>query len=407
MHLTEEQLKCTELALDALKSKPVVAIDGPAGSGKTTLIRYLYDQLRKQGHTVIVTAITRRAVQVLRSKGIPAANTMYSTCFNRKLSVADHKVFDHLQKIASGESFIEPPVEVKEYLGPTLLRRAEQSACKYGMEDALRIARRASDDEWTYTCKKPQDGILIIDEASMLSYATLTDVCRVFSKVIVIGDAFQLPPTGKKHIASCLSSVKPRYSLTTIMRQPADSQALTLALNIRNGKKVSLGQHTLDELMPLIEKGVKIITFTNQRREYLNNVIRQKLGFTTEHPQAGEPLVCLHQFDKSAFGKGLTNGSFWTVLRTSEPYVCTLSNDHTKRTLACEPIYLVDEHGGYGSAFEYAYCLTAHSAQGGEFDYIIIDKQGITDYQKTHAKTLRNWLYTAATRARKKVYMAV
>ncbi len=405
MLLTEEQLKCARLAMTAIKTNPVVGIDGPAGSGKTTLIRHLYDELRKENHKVIVTAITRRAVQVLRSKGVPATNTMYATCFSRKESVADRELRNHLQRLSNGESFLQAPVEVKQYLGDSVLSQAEEHACNYGMEDALRIAKRYQPDEWTYTCKKPQDGILIIDEASMLSTKTLRDVEQVFKRIIVIGDDCQLPPTDFRE--SCLASVKPKYSLTTVMRQPTDSDALALALAIRKGNAVTLGQHTLDQLLPLIKQGVKIITYTNERRQYLNRTIRTLLGCTTDYPQPGEPLVCLHQFDKAAFGKGLANGSFWTVTRSSSPFICSITNDHTKRSLSCEPIYLVDEQLGYGSAFEYGYCLTAHSAQGGEFDYIIIDKQGITDYKARNKKTLRKWLYTAATRARKKVYMAI
>ena len=47
--------------------------------------------------------------------------------------------------------------------------------------------------------------------------------------------------------------------------------------------------------------------------------------------------------------------------------------------------------------FDYGYCITCHKSQGSEYDKVLVFEEHLKDSQ--HAR----WLYTAATRAKKKL----
>lgn len=52
---------------------------------------------------------------------------------------------------------------------------------------------------------------------------------------------------------------------------------------------------------------------------------------------------------------------------------------------------------------KYAYCVTCHKAQGGQWKHVYIDMGGITE--DTVGPEFYRWLYTAITRATEKVYL--
>jgi len=79
MKLTDEQeralIQIQELREDGAKE---IRFAGPAGTGKTTLIRQLLADL--PGADIEVVTPTNKAAKVLRSKGVPAS-TLYSVFF--------------------------------------------------------------------------------------------------------------------------------------------------------------------------------------------------------------------------------------------------------------------------------------------------------------------------------------
>ena len=53
---------------------------------------------------------------------------------------------------------------------------------------------------------------------------------------------------------------------------------------------------------------------------------------------------------------------------------------------------------------KFAYAVTCHKAQGGQWDHVFIDMGGIA-VEATQTLDYYRWLYTALTRARKHVYL--
>jgi len=52
---------------------------------------------------------------------------------------------------------------------------------------------------------------------------------------------------------------------------------------------------------------------------------------------------------------------------------------------------------------KYAYAITCHKAQGGQWENVFVDPGWMSD--EMYNKEYLRWLYTAITRARKKVYL--
>ena len=58
----------------------------------------------------------------------------------------------------------------------------------------------------------------------------------------------------------------------------------------------------------------------------------------------------------------------------------------------------------------FAYCVTCHKAQGGQWKHVYIDTSGIGEDEARMSdpierKEYRRWLYTAVTRATEKIYI--
>jgi exodeoxyribonuclease-5 len=71
--LSDEQKKCVEDATKKFyEGKPEYTIAAPAGSGKTTLIPYIIDNMGLLDYEVAYVAYTGKAARVLRDNGLPA-----------------------------------------------------------------------------------------------------------------------------------------------------------------------------------------------------------------------------------------------------------------------------------------------------------------------------------------------
>lgn len=71
MEYSEKQLEAIDLCLN--REKRIVAITGPAGSGKTTIIKDVYKRLTDEGITVALAAPTGKAAKRIKeATGIPA-----------------------------------------------------------------------------------------------------------------------------------------------------------------------------------------------------------------------------------------------------------------------------------------------------------------------------------------------
>lgn len=409
MKITIDQRNAIAFVSKHISTNPVVAIDGAAGTGKTTIIGDLIRTLKKQGYSITLTAYTNKAVQVLRAKGLRATDTFHRHCFKSEYSLTQQKLLTFLTKLEK-EPFMEFPSDLQQVYGRSRLEALRRLPNYRRMCSSLLRPQTSN----TYKPRPPKPGVLIVDEASMINKAELEAAKKVFNKIVLVGDSHQLAPVKGTEV---FDTVKPVFTLTEVLRHPPQSKARDLAnairrldlANLRTSGKVSINNKFTHECV--ITGKTPVITFTNERRQEINTSVRAFVGYDGLPPQPNELLVCTESYSRFTLTKELHNGSFWKVLSTSSPYVCTLKNLQTDRILHDIPVNVNGESDALGYDFDYAYCLTAHTAQGSEFPAVIVDQAGWEYWQdrnralkKTNKRKYLSWLYTAVTRARIEVY---
>jgi len=179
MELTRKQEEGLKIAVERYhNNEPYTVIAGYAGTGKSTLIKFIISALDIDPERVAYIAYTGKAAQVLRNKGCPTAMT------------AHRLLYKSLQR-ADG-TFIHIP------------RDSLNSDCD----------------------------IVVVDEVSMLPKQMWELLLSHNVYVIACGDPGQLPPIGEEN--GILD--RPHIFLDEIMRQAAESEIIRLSADIRAGK---------------------------------------------------------------------------------------------------------------------------------------------------------------------------
>ena len=102
MELTNAQQKGLEIAVNRYRNnEKYVVISGYAGTGKSTLVKFIIEALNVEPSKVAYAAFTGKAAEVLRKKGNPNALTLHKL------------LYDHIPKPNGG--FIRKPKVALEY----------------------------------------------------------------------------------------------------------------------------------------------------------------------------------------------------------------------------------------------------------------------------------------------------
>lgn len=386
-----------------LKGADEVSLSGPAGSGKTTLMKSFICELVDNVNDVALVAPTNKAAKVLNDKGLFATTI-------------------HSQFFVSLEQRGRPPKFISAY-------------------------------EFTKTGGKLPEGkrdfadIIAVDEASMLNSWVLGELRKMCDQLVLVGDPHQLPPVNdRQNPAGYFNSLKHTAKLTEILRQAEGSPILDLATAIRTGKPYD---PTMRQFFP--ELGFadvaadlpQFIAFTNKERAKLNRLIRLRHGFSEALPSPGEKVICASNFDDRLLNgtEGLVVEFKWNgVSRLAEIDIEVGTGDHTevRKANMCMLRFFQDlqpgqrgqyddlmiewerqiknnpEMGAEDLVLRYGYCITAHAAQGSEYpSVVVIDQRGALRYAGEQSgngmsadEYVRRWMYTAITRARKELVIA-
>lgn len=336
--------------------KPFFYLAGFAGTGKTTIARYLAEDVG----TVVFAAFTGKAALVLQSKGCDPASTIHSLIY--KIENPDHPV-------------------------PRFIINRDSAIA-------------AAD-------------LVIIDEVSMVGEELGRDLMSFGKRILVLGDPAQLPPIDG---AGFFTSGEPDFMLTEVHRQAEGNPIIRLSMIVREGGRLERGTFGESRVLSRDELRTEDVLAADQvlvgknltRRNY-NRRIRELLGFEGFF-QPKDRVVCL----KNYRDRGLLNGGIWAVDEvrdqtedTTKMVVVPLDNGMIKM-----PVEVVTHHAWTQGKeneldwrfaknfqpFDFAYALTCHKAQGSQWDKVLVfDESYIA--REDHAR----WLYTAITRAAEKV----
>ena len=375
MILTKGQEQGLKIAVERYKNKePYTVIAGYAGVGKSTLVSHIVEALGVAPEDVCYVAYTGKASLVLKEKD----------CEN---SMTAHRLLYHSKELPDG-TFEHKP---RKWL------------------------------EHNYK-------LIVVDEVSMIPLDMWELLLSHNIHVIALGDPFQLPPIeGESELLA-----HPHIFLDEIVRQAQDSEIIRLTMSIREGfplirnrgKEVSIvGKHNLTEAY--YSGADQIIAAKNATRSDINWKCRKiKYGENTpDHPIDGDKIICLKNYWNvlSTQADPLINGMIGSLSKPSFQHNVPKYDDLMLAS------FKIDKHNTFARLsmdyklfiegkptinndnwmlfkgmpkpmlFDYAYCITCHKSQGSEFDKVLV----FDEYMKgtNHAR----WLYTAATRAKKKL----
>jgi exodeoxyribonuclease-5 len=346
-------------------SPQVFRLFGYAGTGKTTLAKQINEDL---GGGALFGCFTGKAALVLQKKGCAGASTLHSLCYKPQ------------ENEDTGEVTF-----VLNHDGPLSLVR-----------------------------------LLIVDEVSMVGPELGQDVLSFGTKVLVLGDPFQLPPINGEGF---FTGQAPDILLDEIHRQAQDNPIIRMSMDIREGRGLATGQYGesyvrrrvdvgKDELAAEVLKADQVLVGMNKTRNTFNQRMRQLKGYGDKLPMPGERLMCLKN-NKLA---GLLNGSQWIAKEVSgHPERIKMTIDSLD---GLGDGIKVDTHleffGGDPKnnmdwrvrkrfeEFDWAWAATCHKLQGSQFDEVLVfDESGVF---REHAD---RWLYTGVTRAAERVKVLV
>jgi len=360
IQLSTQQQEARGAIRESLKRHRSFKLGGFAGTGKTTLLKYVIEDLSELGRCAVM-APTGRAANVLCNKGVNA------TTIHRYLY---ELINDH-------------PIEFR-------------------LKDTVEAA------------------FFIIDESSMLSTPIMADLLSFQKPILFVGDPAQLEPVGD----DAKAMHKPDFVLTQIHRTMEDSDIIKFATRLRSsGAHPSTLQREFEQSLPhnansnlsfrasnTIKRSEwlnfdQIIVGTNKTRARFNQTFKKSLEAL---PVADDKLICL----KNDYTCGVFNGEIFIVTPDKDGDIYGQDSDtgfniiHLRAedgSVNWYPFweeYFFDQslnplYKSKGQVwFDYAYAITCHKSQGSEWDNVAV-------VDEAFGNPPNRWRYTAATRAAK------
>lgn len=389
MILTKKQEEGLAAAVRRFHDRePYTVISGYAGSGKSTLIKFIIAALGVEDDKVAYVAFTGKAANVLKQKGCPNATTAHKLLYKARPLPDGSYIF-----IAREE--LEAPYEV-----------------------------------------------IIVDEVSMLPAQMWELLLSHGVYVLAMGDPGQLPPINPEDDNHVLDN--PHVFLDEIMRQAQESEIIRLSMHVRDGQPISnfeaSGQQvkilTANQLVSgVYEWPDQILCATNRKRNEINQIVRNLRGYG-DYPCEGDKIISLkNHWDIYSDNEDspLTNGAIGYLKTCSaqtiyvpkfiydKPLNILVSDVETEdgdrfgglcldyqalvtgeKALSTKQEYLMNKNKRCMNApleFVYGYAITGHKAQGSEWEKVLAFEERFPFSAEDH----KRWLYTVITRASDKL----
>lgn len=390
MVLTKKQEEGLKLAVERYHNRErYTVISGYAGSGKSTLVKFIISALQVDPNNVVYACFTGKAAQVLLKKGNPNVMTL-------------HKLLYDSFPLPNGKFRRVPKISIAPY------------------------------------------EIVVVDECSMAPKELVDLLLTHNCYIIFLGDPFQLPPIDPKddnHLLEC-----PHIFLDEIMRQAQENDIIRLSMDIRMGKRLTNfdGKDAKIFSASQLSGGMllwadQVLCATNKTRTAMNKQMRELNG-REGGPQDGDKFIFLRNYwDDFSYPEGspLVNGTVGYIkngYKSFVKYPYFINGGGTFDTFVFNFISETGEDYGeikgdyklitegeksldwqtefamqrnkiwkYRLPYEatYGYAITTHKAQGSEWDKVLVLEENFPFAKEEHAR----WLYTATTRAAEKLVL--
>ena len=266
--------------------------------------------------------------------------------------------------------------------------------------------------------------MLVIDEASMVDLVTWNELLKFVptgATIVMVGDTAQLPPVGLGRVYhDCVEADFNVSRLTKVLRQGDDNPIVKIATDVREGrvpeipkcdngigvgvffvecsdKHIMKGlERTYDSLMNLGVSGDEILVLAalkrsceafcdlmQTKRRKVEKAEGTRLGPLASFVSVGDPVMCT----RNRYEENMMNGLIGRVTQL-EPLQVQFDGENEPRPISDEAVFDLQS----------AWAVTGHKAQGSEAPYVVVALDG-------KGLLTREWLYTAITRASKRVIL--
>lgn len=369
-------------------TKPTFEISGPAGSGKTSIVYAITEELGLDDDAVLFMAFVGKATMELSMKG-NNAKTIHSTIYDLiEVPVLDA---DGVMIMKNGRPKLKP-----------------QFVKKPSLPENIKL--------------------LVLDEGGMVNKELGRDILSYGIPLLVLGDLDQLPPV----FGESLFLFRPDVILTEIMRQAKGDPIIHLSQMAKKGIHIPIGKY--GERCYVIDKSQisdemltgadTIICGRNKTRDQLNKHIRYNiLNRTQDNPMYGDKIICRQNNWNLSLGNGifLINGMVGTIEDINlqsynknsikidfRPDFVTEGDDIFKN-IEIDFKYLFMNHEekkqaprSYYNRFEFGWAITTHLSQGSQYPKVLLFNERMGDQ-----RYYNRWLYTAITRAKTHLVIGV
>lgn len=394
IQLNKGQQRASELFMDwwyhpERRHRPWFELSGAAGTGKTTVVRHIIEELGISMDDVLFVAFVGKAALQLRLSGVP------------------------------GRTFHSVMYVLKKFLK----RENGKVVYKDGVPEYVEIFVKVE--------SLPSNiKLIVLDEGGMVSEDHGRDILSFGIPLFVLGDLHQLPPV----FGRGMFLQHPDVILDEIMRQNKDSQIIYLSQLAMHGVRVPYGEYGDGECLVIhrselnddhLRNADLVICATNDTRDIINWYVRKNIyGISSPTIEVGDKLICRKNYWDILLGEpyddiALVNGMIGYVTNVyKEPIKSKIgmgidfrpefSPVQSFNHLNIDRRYILSgyearqamfsKHSPY-IQFELGYCSTCHLAQGSQYDHVLVYNEvfdSTSDYYK-------RWLYTAITRAKKKL----
>ena len=424
----------------------VFVLKGYAGSGKTTLLGSFVHQLNTINFKAVLIAPTGRAAKVLSSYSEHPAYTIHKQIYNTKSEDTGNIIFQLRKNTYKNTIFI---VDEASMIGNDIIEN-RLSKNNSLLNDLVEYVKDG------YNCKL----IFVGDPAQLppinltLSPALDSDLLEefYFDKVFIVELTFVVRQKQNSGILNNATVIRER------LNQKIYNQ---FKFNINGGDDI-INLNDSNNIFEVVESAYDVsgidqtvfIVRSNKRAYLFNKQIRQSILDNRDDLSVGDRLMVLKnnyfwlpQSSKPGF---IANGDiieiikikskkdiygfsfaevqvilvdypeelpFYTVilLDTLKITTASLSYEETNKLYKNIKEDYVDEKSRFkqllkvkGNKFfnalqvKYAYAITCHKSQGGQWENVFVEKPYLPDGQN---KEYLRWLYTAVTRSTKNLYL--